>query len=135
MHKNLKVLVPVDRSCKRETNTSMAEQKRQLKLKSAVAKRLLREYQSYQQEETREKQRLEKLASENADEIMIKQQKNVISETSQMIPYSKKKLEQAVDDLNKYIVRMCLFDSQSHRMKIAQRNIMNWKNTKKHRTF
>lgn len=82
----------------------MADVKRQLKLKSGAARRLLKEYQSYQQEETREKQRLEKLASENTDETLIKQQKNVISETSQMIPYCKKKLEQVVDDLNKFIV-------------------------------
>ncbi|KAL0483865.1 tubulin-folding cofactor A [Acrasis kona] len=78
----------------------MSDVKRQLKLKSAAAKRLLKEFQSYQQEETREKQRLEKLISEKADETSIKQQKNVISETSQMIPYCKKKLEQAVEDLN-----------------------------------
>jgi tubulin-specific chaperone A len=78
---------------------------RQIKLKTGSAKRLFKEYQSYQHEETREKQRLEKLAHEDADEVLIKQQKNVISETSQMIPYCKKKLEQAVEELNKYIVR------------------------------
>jgi tubulin-specific chaperone A len=86
--------------------------KKQLKLKTSSCSRLLKEYLSYFKEEQREQERYQKMQEEGADELKLRQQKTVVDETSQMIPYCRNKLEAAFKDLQKVIADVVDEDKQ-----------------------
>lgn len=76
-----------------------ADNKRQLKIKSGVVKRITREHDSYQKEIQKDKDRIEKLRDNNGGEHAIRKQEEVLQETIQMIPNTKKRLQDALEDL------------------------------------
>eukprot|EP00761_Pharyngomonas_kirbyi_P011743 gb/GECH01011769.1/.p1 GENE.gb/GECH01011769.1/~~gb/GECH01011769.1/.p1 ORF type:complete len:112 (+),score=42.60 gb/GECH01011769.1/:1-336(+) len=81
----------------------MPDVEKQLKLKTGVLTRTLKELKSYAKEEDQEKQRLSKLQEDGADESRLKQQKQVIEETSMMIPHCRTRLEKGFAALEKFL--------------------------------
>jgi tubulin-specific chaperone A len=76
-----------------------ADTQRQLKIKSGVVKRITREYDSYQREIQRDKDRIDKLRDTNAGEHSIRKQEEVLAETIAMVPNTRKRLQDALEDL------------------------------------
>ena len=76
-----------------------ADNKRQLKIKFGVVKRITREYDSYQKEIQRDKDRIEKLRDNSAGEHTIRKQEEVLAETISMVPNTRKRLQDALEDL------------------------------------
>lgn len=76
-----------------------ADNKRQLKIKSGVVKRITREYESYQKEIQRDKDRVIKLKDNGAGEHEIRQQEGVLAETIAMVPNTRKRLQDSLDEL------------------------------------
>jgi Tubulin binding cofactor A. len=76
-----------------------ADTKRQLKIKSGVVKRITREYDSYQKEIQRDKDRIIKLKDNDAGEHSIRKQEEVLSETISMVPNTRKRLQDALEEL------------------------------------
>lgn len=72
---------------------------RKLNIQVSSAKRLLNEYKYYQEEETTEKKRLEQMIKDGVSVERQKQQKNVIKETSSMIPLTRRQLYQSIEAL------------------------------------
>lgn len=70
-----------------------------LKLKTGVCKRTLKELHSYEVEEKREAAKTQAMRDNNADPYDIKQQVNVLSESQMMIPDCRRRLESALDAL------------------------------------
>eukprot|EP00762_Andalucia_godoyi_P000578 ANDGO_05217.mRNA.1 Tubulin-folding cofactor A len=84
----------------------MSEEQRikNLKLKTGIVKRALKEVGGYIKEEVRERERLASLKSNpDKNEHDWKQQENVISETMGMIADSKKRLGVSVDQLRVFV--------------------------------
>lgn len=79
------------------------DNKRQLKIKSGIVKRITREHDSYLKEIQREKDRLEKLRDDSAEDHIIRKQEEVIQESIQMIPNTKKRLQDALEELNNFM--------------------------------
>lgn len=65
--------------------------------------RSLKDYQTYVIEEQTEKDRLQKMIDDSEDESRVRQQRNVVEETSAMIPFTRQKLQKAANDLKKYL--------------------------------
>lgn len=76
-----------------------ADTQRQLKIKTGVVKRITREYESYQKEIQRDKNRIDKLRDSSADEHQIRKQEEVLAETISMVPNTRKRLQDALEDL------------------------------------
>lgn len=76
---------------------------KQLRIKSGAVKRINREYHSYEEELGQERQRMEKMRTEGASDYTIKKQQDVIQETISMLPNSKKRLQDAVEDLQAFL--------------------------------
>jgi tubulin-specific chaperone A len=76
---------------------------RQLKIKTGVVKRITREYDSYQNEVKRDRDRIVKLRDNNAGEYSIRKQEEVLNETISMIPNTRKRLQDALDDLSNFM--------------------------------
>lgn len=76
-----------------------ADTKRQLKIKSGIVKRITREFDSYHKEIQRDKDRIEKLRDKSASENEIRKQEEVLSETIAMVPNTRKRLQDALEDL------------------------------------
>lgn len=76
-----------------------ADATRQLKIKSGIVKRITREFDSYQKEIQRDKDRIEKLRENNGEESTIRKQEEVLAETIAMVPNTRKRLQDALEDL------------------------------------
>ena len=76
-----------------------ADSKRQLKIKSGVVRRITREYDSYHKEIQRDKDRIIKLKDTGAGEHSIRKQEEVLQETISMVPNTRKRLQDALEDL------------------------------------
>ncbi|KAG6551164.1 hypothetical protein Mapa_007399 [Marchantia paleacea] len=70
-----------------------------LKIKTGVCKRVLKELKSYETEVERESTKTQKMKDNNADSHDIKQQENVLSESKMMVPDCRRRLETAVANL------------------------------------
>lgn len=80
-----------------------ADIRRQLKIKSGMVKRITREYDSYVKEVQRDRDRIEKLRDTGAGDHAIKKQEDVLQETISMIPNTRKRLHDAVEDLQEFM--------------------------------
>eukprot|EP01122_Echinamoeba_exundans_P003763 TRINITY_DN13828_c0_g1_i1.p1 TRINITY_DN13828_c0_g1~~TRINITY_DN13828_c0_g1_i1.p1 ORF type:complete len:114 (+),score=26.67 TRINITY_DN13828_c0_g1_i1:2-343(+) len=78
----------------------MDANKRQLKIKTGVVKRLHKEFNMYQKEETSQREKINTMKAANADAYDVKKQEEVLAETLQMIPDTKTRLENAFIDLS-----------------------------------
>ncbi|KAL9651836.1 hypothetical protein ABK040_000184 [Willaertia magna] len=81
----------------------MSDITKKLKIKVGSCTRCFKEYNSYQKELDRERERLEKLKQDNSEETRIKQQVTVVEETECMIPLTRTKLKQQVQELSNFL--------------------------------
>ncbi|CAO1639230.1 unnamed protein product [Sympodiomycopsis kandeliae] len=77
--------------------------KRQLTIKTGVVKRLTKEETLYIKEVSDHTAKLQKMEAEEKDEWTIKNQRKVIADCAQMIPDTRKRLANAVDELSHYL--------------------------------
>ena len=76
-----------------------ADSKRQIKIKSGMVKRITREYESYEQEIKKDKERINKLREAEADEHDLRKQEEVLQESISMLPNTKRRLQEAHEEL------------------------------------
>ncbi|KAJ1209347.1 hypothetical protein NDU88_004725 [Pleurodeles waltl] len=72
---------------------------RQIKIKTGVVKRLVKEKAMYEKEAKQQEEKVEKLKAEGGDEYVIKKQIEVLQESRMMIPDCQRRLEAAHGDL------------------------------------
>ncbi|GLT58972.1 hypothetical protein SLA2020_344880 [Shorea laevis] len=72
---------------------------RNLKIKTATCKRIVKELQSYEKEVEREAAKTADMKEKGADPYDLKQQENVLAESRMMIPDCRKRLEASLADL------------------------------------
>ena len=75
------------------------DSKRQLKIKSGIVKRITREFESYLKEVAKDKDRIEKLRENGAEAHDVRKQEEVLQETISMVPNTRKRLQDALEDL------------------------------------
>jgi Tubulin binding cofactor A len=75
----------------------------QLKIKSSILRRILKEYFSYQSEVVTDKDRIQRLKSSGASLYSIKKQEEVLLETISMIPNAHERLLQTFNDFSNFI--------------------------------
>jgi tubulin-specific chaperone A len=80
-----------------------AEQLRSLKIKTGAVKRTTKEHLYYFKERDRELAKLQKMKGDGADPYDVKQQENVLQESTVMIPESRKSLEGLLSDLKAFL--------------------------------
>lgn len=72
---------------------------KQCRIKTAGLVRYQKEYLSYKKELQMDKEKIQKYQDENKDEYTIKKMKEVMEETKVMLPFVKKKLIEAIEEL------------------------------------
>ncbi|XP_010906045.1 tubulin-folding cofactor A [Elaeis guineensis] len=72
---------------------------RNLKIKTATCKRILKELHSYEKEVEKEAAKTADMKDKGADPYDLKQQENVLAESRMMVPDCRKRLEAALADL------------------------------------
>ncbi|GAV65318.1 TBCA domain-containing protein [Cephalotus follicularis] len=77
----------------------MAATIRNLKIKTATCKRIVKELNSYEKEVDREAAKTADMKEKGADPYDLKQQENVLAESRMMIPDCNKRLEASLADL------------------------------------
>eukprot|EP00118_Oscarella_pearsei_P025713 m.308641 g.308641 ORF g.308641 m.308641 type:complete len:103 (+) comp44422_c0_seq1:51-359(+) len=75
----------------------MAE--KQLKIKTAVVKRLVKEKASYEKEATQQEAKVQKMKEEGQDEYVVKKQMECLEETRTVLPDCQRRINAAVADL------------------------------------
>ncbi|KIY46293.1 tubulin binding cofactor A [Fistulina hepatica ATCC 64428] len=73
--------------------------RRQLKIKSGAALRLVKEYQLYKREEVDQKAKVDKMVAENADGWDVRAATRILEESQKMITNSASRYEAAIGDL------------------------------------
>ncbi|ODQ50153.1 tubulin binding cofactor A [Saitoella complicata NRRL Y-17804] len=81
----------------------MSSSLRSLTIKTNALKRIVKEKGSYVKEAHHQKERVEKMRAENADEYELRAQEKVLVDCDQMVPETQKRLETAVEDLKQLI--------------------------------
>nr|KAJ3422978.1 hypothetical protein HK105_005103 [Polyrhizophydium stewartii] len=72
---------------------------RELKIKAGVVKRTSKELASYGKEAEMQQARIDKLVAASADDADIRKQREVLAETTSIIPDTKRRLQAAHNDL------------------------------------
>ncbi|KAH9390090.1 PREDICTED: tubulin-specific chaperone A-like [Rhagoletis zephyria] len=75
----------------------------QIRIKTGVLKRLVKEKIAYEKELEREKQRLEKMKEEERDVYETNKQQEVINETIMLLPDCQRRINAAYEDLQKLV--------------------------------
>ena len=83
-----------------------AEQLRSLAIKKNAVKRTTKEYLYYFKEKDAEEGKLAKMRADGADTYDIKQQENVVQESTVMIPERRKSLEGLLADLRSALIEL-----------------------------
>ncbi|XP_044756844.1 tubulin-specific chaperone A [Coccinella septempunctata] len=76
---------------------------KQLKIKTGVVRRLAKEKITYEKEAVQQKDKVEKLKTDNGDSYHIKKQEEVLQESLMMIPDCQRRLAKAYEDLKNII--------------------------------
>ena len=76
---------------------------RQMKIKTGVVKRSVKDYQSYAKENVLLQEKLEKLKAEEAEEGLIRRAEESVAETIQMLPNCQAKINTAVEDFKNFL--------------------------------
>mmetsp|Transcript_4062 Transcript_4062/g.5954 ORF Transcript_4062/g.5954 Transcript_4062/m.5954 type:complete len:115 (+) Transcript_4062:25-369(+) len=76
---------------------------KQLRIKLGVCKRLVREMSSYEEEVQINEARVQKMKAEEADEYDIRKQEEVLGESHMMIPDTRRRMDQAFQDLAAFL--------------------------------
>ncbi|XP_061822001.1 tubulin-specific chaperone A [Nerophis lumbriciformis] len=76
---------------------------RQIKIKTGVLKRLIKEEVSYKKEAKQQEEKIEQLKAEAADSYLIKQHTESLKETIMMVPDTRRRLTVAHNDLQQLL--------------------------------
>ncbi|EDV27015.1 Tubulin-specific chaperone A [Trichoplax sp. H2] len=76
---------------------------RQLKIKTGVVRRLVKEKAMYEKEVIDQQARIDKLKANNEDEYVIKKQIEVLQESENIIPDCQKRIKAAIADLQRLL--------------------------------
>ncbi|XP_062554034.1 tubulin-specific chaperone A [Armigeres subalbatus] len=76
---------------------------RQLTIKTGVVKRLSKEKTVYEKEVVTQRNRIDKLKTEGADDHVLRKQEEVLQESMMMVPDCQRRLAKAFDDLSEMI--------------------------------
>lgn len=104
---------------------------RELKIKTGVLKRLIKEKTAYEIEVDQQKQRLEKLRNEGGESHVLKRNEEILQETLVMIPDSHRRLVKAFEDLNECLIRDAElkqtpdYEAAMEALQSAQQKILN----------
>jgi tubulin-specific chaperone A len=79
------------------------ETKRNLKIKTGIVRRTVKELESYQKEVALDQERIEKFKKTDRSEHSVKKQEQVLSETISMIPETRRRLNKALEGLEEII--------------------------------
>ncbi|XP_004678244.2 PREDICTED: tubulin-specific chaperone A [Condylura cristata] len=72
---------------------------RQIKIKTGVVKRLVKEKVMYEKEAKQQEEKIEKMKAEDGENYAIKKQAEILQESRMMIPDCQRRLEAAYTDL------------------------------------
>ncbi|XP_068952381.1 tubulin-specific chaperone A [Petaurus breviceps papuanus] len=72
---------------------------RQIKIKTGVVKRLIKEKSMYEKEAKQQEEKVEKMKAEDGENYAIKKQTEILQESRMMIPDCQRRLEAARSDL------------------------------------
>ncbi|XP_058131177.1 tubulin-specific chaperone A [Dasypus novemcinctus] len=72
---------------------------RQIKIKTGVVKRLIKEKVMYEKEAKQQEEKVEKMRAEDGENYAIKKQAEILQESRMMIPDCQRRLEAAYTDL------------------------------------
>ncbi|XP_020854115.1 tubulin-specific chaperone A [Phascolarctos cinereus] len=72
---------------------------RQIKIKTGVVKRLVKEKLMYEKEAKQQEEKVEKMKAEDGENYAIKKQTEILQESRMMIPDCQRRLEAARSDL------------------------------------
>ncbi|XP_075832407.1 tubulin-specific chaperone A isoform X1 [Microtus pennsylvanicus] len=89
---------------------------RQIKIKTGVVKRLVKEKVMYEKEAKQQEEKIEKMKAEDGENYAIKKQAEILQESRMMIPDCQRRLEAAYTDLQQILplpfgrscVRLCV---------------------------
>uniref|UniRef100_A0A8C9ATN1 Tubulin-specific chaperone A n=1 Tax=Prolemur simus TaxID=1328070 RepID=A0A8C9ATN1_PROSS len=77
---------------------------RQIKIKTGVVKRLVKEKVMYEKEAKQQEEKIEKMRAEDGENYAIKKQAEILQESRMMIPDCQRRLEAAYTDLQQMLV-------------------------------
>ena len=81
------------------SDNTMSSAVRQLRIKTGVVKRLAKDHVYYQKEAEKQRERIAKMEADGVDPYDVKKQVEVLEDTLNMLPDTKKRLEQAYNEL------------------------------------
>eukprot|EP01035_Chromulina_nebulosa_P032480 gene32480-43397_t len=73
---------------------------KKLSIQVGICKRMVKEVSSYEKEVIQNEAKVQKMRDDNKDEYDIRKQEEVLQESYMMIPDSKSRLEQTIEDLS-----------------------------------
>nr|XP_051713295.1 tubulin-specific chaperone A-like [Oryctolagus cuniculus] len=76
---------------------------RQIKIKTCVVKRLVKEKEMYEKEAKQQEEKIEKMRAEDGENYAIKKQAEILQESRMMIPDCQRRLEAAYTDLQQIL--------------------------------
>lgn len=76
---------------------------RQIKIKTGVVKRLVKEKVMYEKEAKQQEEKIEKMKAEDGENYAIKKQAEILQESRMMIPDCQRRLEAAYTDLRQIL--------------------------------
>ncbi|KAM9695707.1 tubulin-specific chaperone A isoform 1-T1 [Trichechus inunguis] len=82
---------------------------RQIKIKTGVVKRLVKEKVMYEKEAKQQEEKIEKMRAEDGENYAIKKQAEILQESRMMIPDCQRRLEAAYTDLLQLLVSKDFF--------------------------
>jgi tubulin-specific chaperone A len=97
---------------------------RQIKIKTGVVKRLVKEKVMYEKEAKQQEEKIEKMKAEDGENYVIKKQAEILQESRMMIPDCQRRLEAAYTDLQQTLVSKDLPSTQKVIFYIC--NTENW---------
>lgn len=77
---------------------------RQIKIKTGVVRRLVKERVMYEKEAKQQEEKIEKMKAEDGENYAIKKQAEILQESRMMIPDCQRRLEAAYTDLQQILV-------------------------------
>ena len=81
---------------------------KQLKIKTGVCNRVVKELQAYEREYAQQEQKIQKMRDDGADGFDIRKQEEVLAETHMMLPDCRGRLQRSADDLENLLVRRAI---------------------------
>ena len=82
-----------------ETTQQEKQALRQLKIKTGICTRSVKDHQSYKKEKTQLEEKIEKLKAEGTEEGVLNRYEQDLADTIAMLPKLKSKIEEGVDGL------------------------------------